>query len=87
MRWVTKIEKDNSKKVIEENTGEVFIVASLYVAEIVLNKFLPFFLGFYLSYHRNIIWLLLFVPLIFINIYTEYDGKNIKIKIVKKFYR
>lgn len=86
MKWVTKIEKDNTISFKKKNKENVLIASLLFISEMVLNTFLPFFLGYYMGFQRNILWFILFIPFLFFRLETKFNGKNIKISFVKRLF-
>ncbi len=86
MKWITKIEKDETISFKKKNKENILIALLLFISDMVLNTFMPFFLGYYLGFQHNIIWFILFVPFLFFRIETKFNGKNIKINVIKRLF-
>ena len=86
MKWVTRIEKDKAISFDKKNKENIFIAGLLFISEIILNTFMPFFLGYYLGLHKNMLWFILFVPFLFFRMETKFDGKKIKINFIKRLF-
>ena len=86
MKWVTRIEDDKSKTFENKTKETIFIASLLFISEVVLNTFMPFFFGYYLGVNKSILWFILFIPFIFFRLETKFNGTNIKINLVKRLF-
>jgi len=86
-KWKTKVESDTSKQFVKKTKMNVFIASILFISENIINTLLPFIFGFYFALYNNLIFLFLFIPFLFFQIKTYFDGKNIKISIIKRIVR
>lgn len=83
MRIKTSIEK---KKILEKGIKlNPYLHLTFIMADLVLNTFIPFIVGFYFAYTKNLIFLLFFIILMFFNIRIEIVNDDIEVKIIRGF--
>lgn len=78
LRTVIENKEYNLKKKVPK-----IIIAIMMMVEMFFNNILPFVLGFYFAFTRNIIFLVAWMITLFFHIRFDIKGENINIKIIR----